>query len=215
MIDVTPGREPDADEVRSRLDARVGPEPLAFPDDWTMSGAWERAQRARAVVAPVDAGHYRVMLSRPDAAPDLDVLTDAQRDVWRRCERYGVAPCEVARETGRDPSTVRTHLQRARERLAELEPEMGDPHRVLFAVYRGDLVAECDCDAWKYRDWCSHVARLWWDWNRAEIAVSDLREATRYTHPPAWLRVTDHSLDDARGAADADQRTRADGGEPR
>ncbi|OYR60435.1 hypothetical protein DJ80_15415, partial [Halorubrum ezzemoulense] len=30
-------------------------------------------------------------------------------------------------------------------------------HRVLFAVYEGDLVAECDCDGHHFRGWCAHV----------------------------------------------------------
>lgn len=213
MIDDLLGGELSVDELRARLHARLDVPTLEFPDGWTMSTPWRRAQEARAVVGPIDAARYRVMLSRPDAAPDLGAFTDAQRDVWRRCERYGAAPCEVARETDRAPSTVRTHLQRARETLADQEPEMGDPHRVLFAILDGDLAAECDCEAWQYRDWCSHVARLWYDWSRQRIAVTDLETGERLRDPSPSLTVTDHSLDDA--GADADQRARADGGEPR
>ena len=31
------------------------------------------------------------------------------------------------------------------------------PHRVTFALRGRTLVAECDCTAWTYQDWCSHV----------------------------------------------------------
>ena len=207
------GRESDTTEIRETLFARLHVPTLTFPAGWTMSGPWRRAQEARAVVGSVDAARFRVMLSRPDAAPDLGALSPSQREVFVRCDQDGAAPCDVATETERHPSTVRTHLQRARERLADAEPEMGDPHRVLFCIHNGELAAECDCSAWRYNKWCSHVARLWWDWSRGEITVCDLRTDNRYLHPPAWLRVTDHDLDAV--DVEGDSRARADGGERR
>jgi hypothetical protein len=86
--------------------------------------------------------------------------------------------------------------------------ERGDRHRVTFAIYGGDLVAECDCSGWNWNEWCAHVARLWWLWVRGKITVSDLDTARRHPHPPAWLRVEDQT-------ADVDHRARADGGERR
>lgn len=79
-------------------------------------------------------------------------------------------------------------LQRAALRLVRLE-DGDDHHRVLFAVHDGDLRAECDCDGWRHRDWCAHVASLWWRWCRGRIVVPDLDTGDPYQLPPAWLNV--------------------------
>lgn len=50
-------------------------------------------------------------------------LTAAEADVYRRVEEAGARPVDVARRTDRDPSTVRTLLQRAREKV----DQDGDP----------------------------------------------------------------------------------------
>ena len=61
-------------------------------------------------------------------------------------------------------------------------------HRVLFAIWDGELRAECDCDAWKFRgEWCAHVAACWWQWTRDKIDVVDLDTNRTHTHPPAWF----------------------------
>jgi len=67
--------------------------------------------------------------------------------------------------------------------------EPGGYHRLLFAVYQGELVAECDCDGWRYRGWCAHVAHLWWRWVRGRLVVVDLDTDQRYPDPPCWLTV--------------------------
>ena len=61
--------------------------------------------------------------------------------------------------------------------------------RVLWAIYQGELRAECSCPAWQYHDhWCAHVASLWWRWSQGRIDVVDLDTGQRHSHPPAWLR---------------------------
>jgi hypothetical protein len=62
-------------------------------------------------------------------------------------------------------------------------------HRVLFAIADGELRAECDCRGWVHREWCAHVASLWWRWSRGRIDVRDLDTGRVHGHPPAWLRV--------------------------
>ena len=44
-------------------------------------------------------------------------LSEAEREVWIAAETEGLRPCEIAEETGRSPSTVRTLLQRARRKV--------------------------------------------------------------------------------------------------
>ena len=60
-------------------------------------------------------------------------------------------------------------------------------HRVLFALYDGDLVAECECDGWDYRGWCAHVALLWWRWSRDQLGVTNLDTGRTYLSPPWWF----------------------------
>jgi len=64
-------------------------------------------------------------------------------------------------------------------------------HRVLFALYGGDLVAECECDGWSYRGWCAHVAVLWWNWSRDQLGVKNLDTGRTYLSPPWWFDITD------------------------
>ena len=59
-------------------------------------------------------------------------------------------------------------------------------HRVLFALYEGDLVAECECDGYRFRSWCAHVALLWWKWSREQLAVTNLETGRTYLSPPWW-----------------------------
>ena len=88
----------------------------------------------------------------------------------------------------------------------------GDPHTVLFAIYGGDLVAECDCGAHEYHydgTWCPHVAALWWRWAvQGLLVVTDLDADRTYHTPPPWLRV-DKPARQLPSRRDA----RADGGE--
>jgi hypothetical protein len=121
------------------LASRIGPPPkLVFPDGWTLSGAWQRAQTADAHLGPVDAAHFDVLLSR---------------------------------ENG----------------------EWGGKHRVLFAIQNGALRAECDCKAWTHRDWCAHVATLWWRWTREQLGVTDLDADRVHLSPPWWLSIEDEN----------------------
>lgn len=67
---------------------------------------------------------------------------------------------------------------------------LGDDHRVLFAIYGGELRAECDCKAFQFRDWCAHVAHLWWRWAAlGDLGVTDLDTGRTYLSPPWWLRI--------------------------
>ena len=83
-------------------------------------------------------------------------------------------------------------------------------HRVLFALYEGDLVAECDCDGHRFRSWCAHVALLWWRWSREDLAVTDIDTGRTYMSPPWWLSVDDVEAD--RPDAETSQPVAADGG---
>ncbi|WP_232703136.1 SWIM zinc finger family protein [Halobacterium wangiae] len=120
------------------LDGRLGPPPkLVFPEGWTLSGAWKRAQSAEAYLGPTEGrAHYDVLLGR---------------------------------ENG----------------------DMGDKHRVLFAIQNGALRADCDCKAHQYRDWCAHVAVLWWRWTRGRITVRNLDTDQTHVSPPWWLAIPD------------------------
>ena len=83
-------------------------------------------------------------------------------------------------------------------------------HRVLFTVYEGDLRAECDCDGYRFRDWCAHVALLWWRWSRENLSVTDLDTGERYLSPPWWFSIDDAEAD--RTEADPSPPAVADGG---
>jgi len=68
-------------------------------------------------------------------------------------------------------------------------------HRVLFAIKNGEIIAECDCQGWSYRNWCAHVASCWWRWARGEISVVDLNTERTHVYPPAWLTIEDREVD--------------------
>jgi hypothetical protein len=112
------------------------PPELTFPEDWTLSGAWQRAQSAEAHFGPVDDAHFDVLLER---------------------------------ESG----------------------DWGDKHRVLFAIQNGQLRADCDCKSYQHRQWCAHVAHLWWRWSRDQLGVHDLDADDTHLSPPWWLTVDD------------------------
>lgn len=67
--------------------------------------------------------------------------------------------------------------------------ELGDRHRVLFCVENGALRAECSCKAWTFRDWCAHVAVLWWRWSRGRSGVTNLDTGEVLLERPWWLFV--------------------------
>lgn len=54
-----------------------------------------------------------------DVEADAAGLTDAEREVWTKVNRYNVGPREIARRTDRSPGTVGNLLRRAREKLGE------------------------------------------------------------------------------------------------
>jgi len=83
-------------------------------------------------------------------------------------------------------------------------------HRVLYALYEGNLVVECDCDGYRFRGWCAHVALLWWKWSRADLAVTDLDTGRTHLSPPWWLSIDDAERD--RVDAEPEQPVAADGG---
>lgn len=86
----------------------------------------------------------------------------------------------------------------------------GGRHRVLFAIYEGDLRAECDCDAYTFDGWCAHVAYLWWRWVRGNLGVVDLDTDRTHMAPPWWLSVQDADARPER--ADSQPTAAADGG---
>ncbi len=83
-------------------------------------------------------------------------------------------------------------------------------HRVLFAIYDGDVVAECECDGHRFRGWCAHVALLWWRWSRDDLAVTDLETGRTHLSPPWWLSIDDAEHD--RVKTEPEQAVAADGG---
>ncbi|GAA0507877.1 hypothetical protein SAMN04488066_101369 [Halorubrum aquaticum] len=149
--------ETAVDEQREEIANRLGePDQLQFPDGWTTSSSWRRAQAARSTIGAVNPAEFDVLLGREDDE---------------------------------------TALSR---------------HRVLFAVYEGDLVAECDCDGYRFRGWCAHVALLWWHWSRDDLGVTDLDTGRTHLSPPWWLTVDDVEHD--RVDAETSQPVAADGG---
>jgi len=98
--------------------------------------------------------------------------------------------------------------QRAQEHDADVSPdgpavfsvmlrrdsgEMGSRHRVLFCIHSGELRAECDCNGFDHRQWCAHVALLWWRWSRGRLWVHDTDSQRTYLLPPAWMSVREGS----------------------
>ncbi|MFC6953517.1 hypothetical protein [Halorubellus litoreus] len=149
-------------QARNALDRRLAPPTITFPDDWTMSTAWERAQRAAAICAPTGPAAFRVLMGYID------------------------------------------------------HDGHGDEHEVTFTIYDGDLIADCSCAGFSHsphRHWCAHVARLWWEWVRDDLAVTDLDTRRVHTSPPWWLRVDDHDAPTPTSASRGVART--DGGERR
>lgn len=47
---------------------------------------------------------------------DLSGLSEREREVWRSVELHGYRPRDLAAETGAEPSTIRTLLDRARRK---------------------------------------------------------------------------------------------------
>lgn len=129
-------RAASVEDVAEGLNRRLTALPtLTFPEDWTLTDSWHRAQRASANVGTHNPAEWGMVLGHPDSV---------------------------------DP---------------------GGYHRLLFAVFRGQLVAECDCDGYRYRGWCAHVAWMWWAWVRSRVVVADLDTGRRYESPPWWLTV--------------------------
>jgi DNA-binding CsgD family transcriptional regulator len=162
-----------------------GPKPLTLPEDFEMTGSWERAQRAPTSVSPVSPAEWMVGMGyhRQRHEP----LTDAEAEVYEACVRGDSGVREYARGTDRSPGTVGNLLRRARDKVHARDRSC---HRVTFAIKSGDLVADCPCDGFKYRGWCAHVAFLWWRWaGKCNLAVTDLDTRHKYTIVPPWLSV--------------------------
>jgi hypothetical protein len=118
------------EHVAAEIDAELGgPTPLRFPEDWTLSSSWQRAQDERAHVGPTGPARFSVILGT------------------------------------------------------------GARHRVTFTLKGGELLSDCDCKAHQYREWCAHVAVLWWKWCRSQLAVTDLDTGRTHLSPPWWLSV--------------------------
>lgn len=113
-----------------RANATIGgPQKLVFPDGWTFTASWRRAQSSTAKKNPLNEAEWMVQI------------------------------------------------------------DDGEPHRTTFVVEEGDLRADCDCDGWHFRDWCAHVAHLWWSWTRGLAVVTDIDSDKSLLMPPAWLSV--------------------------
>lgn len=124
------------EQAAERIDRKLGDPPrLTFPEDWTLSTSWQRAQAAPAECGPVNAAEFDVLMGYCDS------------------------------------------------------DELGDKHRVLFAIYNGQIRADCDCEAHRWNDWCAHVAYLWWRWVRSDLGVTDLDTGKTHLSPPWWLSV--------------------------
>ena len=142
----TESHQPTDWERSGDLDDRLtDPEVLEFPEDWTLSESWQRAQTEHDSGGPIN---------------------DAERMVW---------------------------LQ-----------ESDAPKRVLFALQDDWLHAECSCKAWRYRGWCAHVAKCWWDWIRGRIVVHHLDTGRDYQYPPAWLQFDHQRTEDVSGLTAAE-----------
>ena len=89
--------------------------------------------------------------------------------------------------------------------------ELGDRHRVTFAILDGELVTRCDCDGYEYRGWCAHVAHLWWRWSQRDLSVVDLNTGRTWTSVPSWLHVDDRDVDQDRSLSRL--HVAADGGD--
>lgn len=70
----------------------------------------------------------------------------------------------------------------------------GEIHRTTAYVEEGALRCDCDCRGWQYREWCAHVAAIWWRWCRAETFVTDRDTGHTLRRPPAWLSVEDEGV---------------------
>jgi len=119
-------------DVVDSLNARVGgPPELRFPDKWTLSTSWQRAQSPAAVKNPINPAEWMIQI------------------------------------------------------------DGGDRHRVTFALLGGDLIADCDCDGFRFEEWCAHVAHMWWSWVRSDAVVTDLDADRSHELPPVWLEVSE------------------------
>jgi len=74
------------------------------------------------------------------------------------------------------------------ERMVFLE-NSNHPHRVLFALRDRTLRARCSCAGHRHRDWCAHVAHLWWRWTTGRLVVRHLDTGRDYQEPPSWLLI--------------------------
>jgi hypothetical protein len=133
-----PGR---LEQARQAVENRLHLTPLEFPQKWTLSTQWHRAQASPAECGPVNDAEFDVLIGYPDS------------------------------------------------------DDLGDRHRVTFTIHEGELLAHCDCHAWTYHDWCTHVAHLWWRWSRNQLSVTDLDTGDVHETPPWWLRVDDEPVD--------------------
>ena len=54
------------EKARRALDKRLAPPTMTFPDDWTMSSSWQRAQLAPAKCEPTGPAAFRVLMGYID-----------------------------------------------------------------------------------------------------------------------------------------------------
>lgn len=74
------------------------------------------------------------------------------------------------------------------ERMVSLDDSDGY-HRVFWALRGGSLRCKCSCKGFQYRDWCAHVASLWWRWSRGRIVTNHVQTGRAYEAPPPWLTI--------------------------
>jgi DNA-binding CsgD family transcriptional regulator len=174
------------EEAAAEIERTIGgPDTLTIPEDFEMTGSWERAQRAPSSVSPIGPAEWMVEMGYQQQRHEP--LTDAEADVIEACEHGAYGVREYARETDRSPGTIGNLLRRARDKFHDRDRSF---HRVTFALKDGEVIAECPCDGFRYRGWCAHVAVLWWRWaGRCNLSVTDLDTRHKYCSPPWWMNV--------------------------
>jgi len=89
----------------------------------------------------------------------------------------------------------------------EIMARLGDGsyHRTIFHVSEGTLIGRCTCKGFVYRDWCAHVAALWWSWCAGSLIVRDVDAGQVLVWPPAWLSVDDREVNDGGDVKEVDK----------
>ncbi|WP_436934996.1 SWIM zinc finger family protein [Halovenus marina] len=115
-------------------------------------------------------------------------------------KRVGTPPAfEIPDTVDGKPWTLSTSWYRAVAEDADVSPVRDaewmvsmetseDYHRLVFVLDQATLRAECSCAGWTHRDWCPHVATLWWRWVRGQLQVTHYQTGHEYETPPEWYQ---------------------------